>query len=134
MLFDNYSTQAAKASLDSLWLKTQVISNNLANVDTPGFKARNVSFEQVLRDTVKTRGSGPLTREQRAAEKEGSPTLFRTTIGQNVDTSVRVDENNVSLEQQQTELWKTYAQYSYLIDRLGGHYNSINSAISNMRT
>ncbi len=49
MLFDNHATQTAEASLDALWLKAQVITNNIANVETPGFKASTVTFEEVLR-------------------------------------------------------------------------------------
>lgn len=135
MLFDNHSTQTAQASLDALWLKTQVISNNMANVDTPGFKASTVSFEEVLSQAAEKRGGkengGDGGDSARGASFEG--TGFRTTVATHVDSSVRVDENNVVLEEQQSELWKTYAQYSYLLDRLGGHYNNINSAISTMR-
>lgn len=155
MLFDNYSTVASQASLDSLWLKTQVIANNLANSDTPGFKASSVSFEQVL---------GEKSRKQSAGGNPSNPTnpsnvqnvaqsgtaaaanqlyeqtagagasRFRSTVVQEEGTSVRVDGNNVQLEKEQTELWKTYAQYSYLLDRISGHYSSINTAINNSRT
>lgn len=165
MMFDNYATRAGEASLDALWMKTKVITNNLANVDTPGFKASSVGFEQVLREK-----SGSLSKNkngdagqaqgfdkgqlQAGNSANGDPRaanannpnlqyqamtagsgkgLYRTTVSQHTDTSVRIDENNVSLEKEQTELWKAYAQYSYLLDRVSGNYNSINSAISNSR-
>ena len=161
MLFDNYSTNAAEASLDALWLKTKVISNNLANVDTPGFKASSVNFEQVLRDqSAKLASRAPYydpnqqqnmdnNQMQAGNSSNGDPqaahannanlgtrgagAMYRTSVSQDNATSVRIDENNVSLEKEQTELWKAYAQYSYLLDRVSGHYNSINSAISNSR-
>lgn len=154
MLFDNYATLASQASLDSLWLKTQVIANNLANSDTPNYKQRNVSFAQVLRDTTKRNGlsanpSNPsnIANVQNVAQpgtsaainqlensRDASGNRFRTVISQERGTEVRVDGNNVQLEQQQTEMWKTYAQYSYLLDRINGYYNSINTSINNMRT
>lgn len=155
MLFDNYSTLTAQASLDSLWLKTQVIANNLANSDTPNFKASSVSFEQVLGEKSRARKSsanpsnpGNLQNSTNYAQEGtlaaanqmqdlstgAAATRFRSRVAQQDNTSVRVDGNNVQLEQQQTELWKTYAQYSYLLDRVGGHFNSINTAISNSRT
>lgn len=166
MLFDNYSTQAAQASLDALWLKTKVISNNLANASTPGFKASSVGFEQVLQEATARRSTGAagdanqqsrrersgglasyspagpqgnnsgnynqLSRSEIAAGGTGE-TMFRTRVAQNDDTEVRIDGNNVSLEKEQTELWKSYAQYSYLVDRLSGHYNNISNAITTMR-
>lgn len=123
MIFDNYSTQAAEASLDALWLKTQVISNNLSNVDTPGFKQSHVSFDEVFRRTSQRSGTSEKSRG----------TVYRTRVTTEDNRSVRVDGNNVQEEDQQLELWKTQAQYSYLIDRVTGHYNLINSAMNNMR-
>ncbi len=143
MLFDNYSTQAAEASLDALWMKTQVIANNMANADTPGYKAQHVSFEQVLGEATKARAMKADRNNQAnvydpGQAQGGVPTTsgasFRTRVSTQDETSVRVDENNVQLEEQQTELWKSYAQYSYLLDKLSSHYGNINTAISNMRT
>ena len=133
MLFDSFSTQAAQASLDSLWLKSQVITNNMANIDTPRYKAKNVNFEQILNDATDRREAAQARVGLKAPYAEGGA-AYRTVVTTDDSTSVRVDGNNVSLEKEETELWKTYAQYSYLLDRISGHYNSINSAINNMRT
>ncbi len=165
MLFDTAATNAAQASLDSLWTKTQVIANNMANVDTPGFKSSSVGFEQVLSEKSKAVSQVALSGDvhqaqtldvgqmqagnsangdpqaaqannanlgnQLASQDDGAQ--YRTTITQQDDRTIRIDGNNVDLEKEQTELWKAYAQYSYLLDRVSGHYNSINSAISNSR-
>lgn len=132
MLFDTQSTLAANASLNALWMKTQVITNNLANVDTPGFKASSLSFQQVL---ANTKGRGQKNIEgQDVSAQNGRSSGYVARISTDENSSIRIDGNNVSLEREESELWKTYAQYSYLLDRLKGHYGSINTAISNMRT
>lgn len=134
MLFDTYSSQATEASLDSLWMKTQVISNNLANADTPNFKASSVTFEEVLSNAHRQKnkeGRELSTRDTEGSARKGAQ--FRTTVVQDTWSSVRVDGNNVQLEQQQSELWKTYAQYSYLLDRISGHYGNIANAINGMK-
>ncbi|MDL2293602.1 flagellar basal body rod protein FlgB [Ruminococcaceae bacterium OttesenSCG-928-D13] len=133
VLFDTYSTQAAEASLDSLWLKTQVISNNMANVDTPNFKASNVTFEEVLAGA--SRQMNKEGKELAVPETESirAGGQFQTRVTQDIWSSVRVDGNNVVLEREQSELWKTYAQYSYLLDRISGHYGAINAAINGMK-
>lgn len=46
-----------RGALDALALRHRVIANNIANVDTPGFKAREVIFETVLKDAL-SRASG----------------------------------------------------------------------------
>ncbi|MGD9560233.1 MAG: flagellar basal body rod protein FlgB [Oscillospiraceae bacterium] len=138
MLFDNHSTQAAQASLDALWLKTQVISNNMANVDTPGFKAKQVSFAEVL-DEAQRNGDPQHRQQQNFLQQQGGQKVlqgpvFNTRISTATNSDVRIDGNNVVLEEEQAELWKTYAQYSYLLDRISGHYSAINTAITNMKT
>ncbi|MEG1874752.1 MAG: flagellar basal body protein, partial [Angelakisella sp.] len=35
-------------------MRTKVITNNIANYETPGYKAKDVSFEQVLSDVNKS--------------------------------------------------------------------------------
>lgn len=132
MLFDTKNTLTAEASLDSLWLKTQVISNNLANVDTPGFKASNVTFEQSLRNAA-LEIQNKEGHEVSAGGRSGTSGGWQARVTTDDTVSTRVDGNNVSLEREQAELWKTYAQYSYLLDRLGGHYSSINTVIQNMK-
>lgn len=131
MLFDTRASQAVEASLDTLWLKGQVISNNMANVDTPGFKASSVSFDAMLSRAARAQNvEGRPVTEQPQNSARGN---FRAVVSTDNTTSVRVDGNNVVLEKEQAELWKTYAQYSYLLDRIGGHYGSINTVITNMR-
>ena len=46
-IFGNTMSMANK-SLDYLWKKMEVVQNNLANVDTPGYKKKDVSFEEVF--------------------------------------------------------------------------------------
>ena len=46
-IFGNTMSMANK-SLDYLWKKMEVVQNNLANVDTPGYKKKDISFEEVF--------------------------------------------------------------------------------------
>ena len=52
----------ANKSLDYLWKKMEVVQNNLANVDTPGYKKKDISFEEVfdkrLRAASQTKSNG----------------------------------------------------------------------------
>ena len=42
---------------DASWLREATITNNLANVDTPGFKRKDVDFEGVLKTELGSKGS-----------------------------------------------------------------------------
>ena len=47
-MFGNTISMAHKA-MDFLWKKQEVIASNIANVDTPGYKNKNVAFEDIYR-------------------------------------------------------------------------------------
>ncbi len=48
-LFSDYSYSIAKLALDGLSQRQMAISNNIANVDTPGYHAQTVDFKSVLK-------------------------------------------------------------------------------------
>lgn len=114
MRFDNLSTQAMEKSLDALWLRTKVITNNIANYETPGYKAKEVSFQQVL---------------TMAQEGEKPQVAFRTLVTDSQDTTIRPDGNNVNMDKEQLELWRTQSQYSYLVQKLNGQYSNLRYVI-----
>ena len=72
------TTQVALGALDGLSLRSDVRAHNIANAETPNFRAAHVDFESALADAVR-RGGG-------AAEASvvASPTLVRPT-GNSVD-------------------------------------------------
>lgn len=41
-----------KKAADASWLREQTIANNIANVDTPGYKRKDVEFESVLKNEL----------------------------------------------------------------------------------
>ena len=52
--------------------RTQLLSENIANVDTPGYKARDIDFDQVLQNTqsesvkLRTTNNGHINLQQQA--------------------------------------------------------------------
>ncbi len=86
-----------RLALDGLAARQRAISNNVANVDTPRFKASDVPFERVLQDAVRQHGFG------RAAT---DPTLRAMALRpeQTRDTSLRADGNNVDVDREMVQL------------------------------
>jgi flagellar basal-body rod protein FlgB len=118
LLFNNAEFKALRKGLDMLWLKQRVISDNIANAETPGYKAKSVSFGNVL------------SREFYKANPEKIDEL-RPVI--TVDSSsIRPDGNNVSIERESLELWRTYAQYSYLRDKISRQFKNMRYVINNL--
>ena len=90
-------TSTLHTALNGLSLRQNVIANDIANVDTPGFRATSVNFEASLRAAIE-RGVAPTQLE--ATE---TPT----------DTPVGADGNNVDLRKEMVASIQT--QYSYQV-------------------
>ena len=110
------SAKLLSSAMDALWQKQQVISHNIANVETPGFKAKKVEFQEVLHK----------------AEQGGAPAAeFRAVVSTDETTQARADGNNVQADAEELELWKTYMEYSTLTRRISGKYSTLRYVINN---
>lgn len=119
-------------ALDAAWLKNEAISNNIANVNTPGYKKTNVNFGDTLADTVNEVSiSGKRTREKHIPI--GSKTKYNTEVSIDEFTSMRRDENNVDVDVEMAELAKNTIKYNALISQLSREYNKLSLVINDGR-
>jgi flagellar basal-body rod protein FlgB len=51
-VFDSVTSVALSSALDSLALRQRMIANNIANVNTPNYRAQRVAFEDALARSV----------------------------------------------------------------------------------
>lgn len=91
-MFDSVSSVALNSALDGLALRQRVIANNVANLQTPGYQAQRVSFEDELSQAVR-RGSGAVTaqvaRSLEPTREDGNNVNLDTETLLNVDTNLR---------------------------------------------
>lgn len=118
MIFNNLPFKAMEKSVDALWLQQQVISQNISNYDTPGYKARSVRFDDVLQGVEQGRN---------AENGQG----FRTVVEQDQTATVRLDGNSVDMDAESLKLYKTYVQSSYLYQRITGQFTSMSYVLNN---
>lgn len=88
--------------LDATALRNRVLSNNLANVDTPGFTRKDVSFEQELSDAVAA----------------GHPEQAQPTVSEDSSDLPRADGNNVSVEKELSEMNKNAMMHQMALQLL----------------
>lgn len=133
-MFDNLftSVNTLQKGLDTAWMRNEVISNNIANVDTPGFKASQVEFEDIMAAALGAK-DGELQLE---ATDEGHITGAVTSVEDanprivtNVDTSAGYDENNVNIENEMVELAKNSINYYALVGKVNSEFRKLNTAI-----
>lgn len=80
---------------DAAWQRNEAISNNIANVDTPGYKRQDVAFESVLQQALGN------NRYESMDDKVANVNLSRLRGRAYVDYanySYRLDGNNVDIE------------------------------------
>ena len=118
-LFDQPSTLGV--ALNGLSARAEVINNNIANVDTPGFKKSSVQFEDSLQKALdKARRTGEL--DLHAVR----PMI--TKIHENF--SYRIDGNNVDIELEMVDLYQTQMTFDTLVMGINNYYRRINSVLS----
>ena len=109
---------------DAAWQRNEAISNNIANVDTPGYKRQDVAFESVLQQALGN------NRYQSMDDKVANVNLSRLRGRADVDYanySYRLDGNNVDIENENVMLAENQLKYQGLI-------SSINQEFTNLQT
>lgn len=120
-IFNDLALRALSFALDGLSLRQRATAHNIANVDTPGYKAQRVSFEgQLQRALGGEPGPGlPLQTSDAAHLGRGdssSAALF--TVEQQAN-SLRNDGNNVDVDLEMTTLAETSLRYQGLSQLAG---------------
>ncbi len=125
---------ALQKALDAAWMRNNVISNNIANVNTPKYKAYRVEFEDMLRDAINARQIPiastnpkhiPVGRRNLDAI---SPRLVRDR-----STSTRMDGNNVDIDVQTANLASNTIMYKALVDQLTAKLARLKTVINEGR-
>jgi flagellar basal-body rod protein FlgB len=113
-LFSDSATRAAQTALDGLSLRQEMIGRNLANVDTPGYQAQAVTFEDALQRVE--RGAQPI----RMAVTDGahlgidSERTAMVRLAPRLGGSTRADGNNVDVDQELTQMAETGIRFQAL--------------------
>lgn len=91
-MFDDVTSAVVHTALTGLSRRQSVIADNIANVETPGFLARRVMFEENLRAAVE-QGQGPVTpttaRSLEPTRENGNNVNLDHEVLSNVDTGLR---------------------------------------------
>lgn len=110
--------------LDYLWSRQTVSVNNVANVDTPGFKSQYITFEEEL-DRRLTAANEVKKAPRRAVSEaiNSSHAWLNTTWNE----SSRLDGNNVDMDQEQVEIVRTAYEYQYMLSSISNDFTRLKS-------
>ncbi|KKE78366.1 flagellar basal body rod protein FlgB [Oceanobacillus caeni] len=114
-------------SLDYASTKNRVISNNIANVDTPNYKAKDVVFKNILDDAIQSNLEAKKTNDKHLSFHSESNSTYRVITKNN--TIYNHNGNNVDIDKQMSDLAKNQIYYNSLVDRMNGKFNSLRTVI-----
>lgn len=117
----NYINVLDKAA-DASWIRNEAISNNIANVDTPGYKRQDVNFEEQLRRAMK---NSRYTSIDKKVANLDLDRLNPTTYRDHAALSYRLDGNNVDIDTENVELASNQIRYQGLTDSITDHFENL---------
>lgn len=110
-MLESVTTTALTSALSGLAERQRAIADNIANVNTSGYRAKVVSFESALARSVE-RGDGAVTATVREST---APT--------------RLNGNNVNLDTETLSNIDTVLRFQFASQAIGGQATSITKAI-----
>jgi flagellar basal-body rod protein FlgB len=128
-LFENQTLDAMTAYMGRLSRRQQVVSSNLANIDTPGYKTKDVSFHATMEELLADRSGDLRTTRARhidAASQGASPADMAFEVKGLIE---RVDENNVDIDREMMKLSETSFGYTMMTQLLRAKLNTLSASI-----
>jgi flagellar basal-body rod protein FlgB len=112
-VFDDLSSSSLRVAVAGLAARQSAIANNIANIETPGYRARKVAFEDALHTAV-SHGDSP------AGVTPSSQTSLEPT---------RLNGSNVNLDEETLSHIDTTMRYQLTLRALDSKYGMLRDAI-----
>ena len=124
-------TQIEKLALglDAAWKRNEVITNNIANNDTPGFKRSELAFEDHYRAALAGESDFSLKRTRDKHMDIGIDHGALMTAQEDQSESMRMDGNNVDIEKEMSDLASNVIYYQTLQKKVSSEISQLSIAI-----
>ena len=116
-------------------IRQEVISNNIANVNTPNFRKSDVNFEDLLARELY--GDKPLEGQLQMVRTHDKHLPHKTlnfhaepSVVMDETTTMRADDNNVDIDVEMANLAKNQLYYNALATQMGGYVTKMRNAIT----
>lgn len=134
MLNNCFSTvNYLKKALDGTYLRNEAISNNISNVNTPGYKKSKVEFEDMLKNETKDDNIRLNVTNKEHITFLNKSLKFQSIIEKEESYSMRKDGNNVNIDTEMADLAKNTIMYNALIRQVSDKFSQIRTVINEGR-
>ncbi|MGI9236079.1 MAG: flagellar basal body rod protein FlgB [Woeseiaceae bacterium] len=107
--------------------RNELLASNIANADTPNYKARDLDFGQALKgarqESISLQTTSDLHKQAWGMTKQGAQTMYR------VPTQPSLDGNTVSMDVEQAQFAENALQYRASLAFLDGSIRTLRMAI-----
>ena len=112
-------------SIGFLWTKQAAILDNIANAETPNYKAKVVTFEESIRQKLEKAAALPegAGRSVRYVLEDPEVTVFEA------QEQERMDDNGVDTTEEMVELIRNAYQQQYVYQAINKHYSILRMAV-----
>ena len=117
-----------KTAADASWLREEVLTNNIANVDTPNYKRQDIDFSTYLNSAIEASATPASTLTQKINNIDYDNISTRTYTD-NSTLSYRLDGNNVDLSTENAELASEQLNYTALVDSINNEFSRMKAVI-----
>lgn len=118
--------QTLEYALDFSSKRNKLISTNIANVDTPNYKRKDTSFNELLNEKLGQSFQAKQTHVKHIPFQNQSYT-YKNFIQNNLQYNH--NGNNVDMDKEMAQLAKNQIYYQSLVDRLNGKFHDIQTVI-----
>ena len=107
--------------------RTELLAANMANADTPNYKARDVDFESVLKGVQSPTVKLVVTQENHLAPH---PNPLGVEPKYRVPSQPSLDGNTVEAEQEQVRFAENALRYQFSLRRVGDEFADLKTALT----
>jgi len=111
---------------DASWKREQLITNNIANVNTPGYKRKDVDFEGALQEAL---GKSQYVSLDQKIRNVNFGRLEPDTYTDYASFSYRTDGNNVDIDTENVELASEQIRYTAITNSISHEISRLKSVI-----
>jgi flagellar basal-body rod protein FlgB len=121
-LFTDLTNTVLTKVLDGTALRQRTLAENVANVDTPGYQRKDVSFSEQLKEAV-ANAAAPESAMRRLEEVAPSVSVVQSK-------TLRPDGNTVDIDKEMAEMSKNTLEYETAAQLLDGKLRLLRTAIT----
>ncbi|KXS45247.1 MULTISPECIES: flagellar basal body rod protein FlgB [unclassified Candidatus Frackibacter] len=127
------TTTILSKALDGIQLRHQAIANNLANVDTPEYKRRDVDFKSELKAALEQDDLKLNKTDNMHLTTNNKISQFKPKVQVENDTSMRNDKNNVDIDYEMAALAKNTLEYQAVTKLLSMKFKNLGNVINKVK-